>query len=503
MACAKKGSYLSKFGYVLCKDSLQPDEIYDLKNDLVGRPIGGEFGGIKAKPDTYILYTETKNKLYIPKMYGLKKYGNPKEHQMYLGSRFANTISFKGELLPLQIEASQKMLLSLSQKGGAILSLGTGLGKTTTCLHILSKLNKKTIVIVNKITLMKQWEEEIKKFLPEASIGFIQGQKNVDTHGKDIIIAMLQSLAKIDYPKELFEDIGCTVVDEIHNTSSKVFSKVLMKMCSQYTIGLTATPQRSDGCDYVFKWFIGDVVFTSKAKREGLIPIVYTIKLESVEYKEITIENKFTSKQQIQFTSMVTSLINMKKRNELIIEKLRNLVKEKRRILVLSDRREHLYILKGLLDEARESFSYGLFLGAMKMKDLQKSKCCQVILATYAAFGEGVSEKDLDTLFLVSPKKYVGHLQNSSKNESGKLEQIVGRIFRKDHIDIQPMIIDIQDNFSVYRNQSKQRMTFYKEHFTRLMYRSEHINLDTGENCKPMRSDEERKEIKYDVCLLD
>jgi hypothetical protein len=150
-----------------------------------------------------------------------------------------------------------------------------------------------------------------------------------------------------------------------------------------------------------------------------------------------------------------------------------------RKLLVLSDRRNHLQTIQSLLDGDLEiTFTYGLFLGGMKQKDLEKGRACQVILATYQAFGEGVSEKDLDTLLLITPKKFIGHLKNTTKNESGKLEQIVGRIFRKDHVERNPLIIDFYDNFSVYKSQAAQRKNFYKQHFSNSINEEWSINLE-------------------------
>lgn len=386
---------------------------------------------------------------------------------------------------------------------------------TTTCLNVLARLQTKTLVIVNKISLLHQWKEEIATFLPNASIGIIQGQKNVDIIGKDIVLAMLQSLAKIEYPASLFEQFGTLVVDETHNIASKVFSQVLTKLCCKYTIGLTATPQRSDGCEYVFKWFLGDIVYQACAERKGLSPIVTSVIVKSDEYKEITNVNKITGQSTLQFTSMLSELVEMPKRNKLILEIIKHLMhtEKDRRILVLSDRRSHIQTLYELLTKESHvdvPFTFGKFLGAMKIKDLQRSKACQVIFATYQAFGEGVSEKDLNTLLLVTPKKYIGHLQ-TTKNESGKLEQIVGRIFRKEHTDLAPMIIDIQDNFSVYKNQSRQRMTFYKEHFTQAYFRKYTIDLDavSFENIrfesmkKATSKQEESTTPAVEYCLLD
>lgn len=373
-------------------------------------------------------------------------------------------------------------------------------------INVLSELKTKTIVVVNKIPLMRQWESELRRFIPNIEIGFIQGQKNVSVEGKDVVIAMLQSLARVDYPDSLFDDFGLVIVDEVHNTSSRVFSQVLSKLCCKYTIGLSATPKRSDGCEYVFKYHIGDIVYASDTKRTGLPPVLNIIRIDTSEYKEINTVNRITGQSQIQYTSMLSDLITMPKRNRLILETIKDLVlTDNRKILVLSDRREHLKSLKRDFDnDLNITFTYGLFLGQMKQKDLELSRASQVIFATFSAFGEGVSEKELDTLFLITPKKFVGHLKNSIKNESGKLEQIVGRIFRKDHTHKNPMIIDLQDNFSVYKNQSAQRRTFYKQHFKNSITYNNTINLDEYEldnlNAKCIRQIRKTTTVNDEEC---
>lgn len=357
---------------------------------------------------------------------------------------------------------------------------------TVCMLYVLSKLKGKAIIVVNKIPLMNQWKSEISKFLPGIKVGTLQGQKNVDIVDCDIIVAMLQSMARIDYPDELFKDINVCVIDETHNLASKVFSQILFKLCCKYTIGLSATPKRADGCEYVFKWHLGDIVYKSSEKRKGKPPIIRLLKIDTNDYKEVSTENKFTGQKQIQFTSMLSELVEMPKRNLLILELIKDLIKKDngRRILVLSDRRNHLLNLKETLDNDLDiTFTYGLFLGSMKQADLTQSRAAQIVLATYAAFGEGVSERDLDTLILTSPKKYIGHLEHKMvKNESFKIEQIVGRIFRKDHIERNPIIVDLQDNFSVYKSQGKSRVIFYKQHFTNGIFEEQSINLDDHEN---------------------
>lgn len=515
----EKTSYLSKKGYVLKKEEFTKDELFEIKKELRGRPLtDNKF--TKATGDTsFSIYIETKNKLYIPKMYGIEKFGIPKTIlDNYSGKEWDYTVNFTGSLYENQIEPVQELINSCKSKGGGILSLQTGGGKSICLLNVLSHLKVKTIIVVNKITLLKQWESEINKFLPEATVGILQGQKNIDVN-KDIIIAMLQSLSRIDYSDEIFNNIGCCVIDEIHHLGSELFSKILFKITSKYSIGLSATPKRGDGCEYVFKWHIGDIVYKSLIERKGKAPIIKLLKIDSSEYKEISSINRLTGQNTIQFTSMLSDLIEMEKRNKLIIEIIkRYYTLEKRKILVLSDRRNHLLNLKNILELSQVSFTYGLFIGSMKVKDLEKSKACDIILATFASFSEGVSEKDLDTLILCTPKKFIGHLKNITKNESGTLEQIVGRIFRKEHIGNHPMIIDFQDNFSIYKTQASSRTVFYKSHFKNVKFENQSINLDDHKienityNCikitkvkeiKETPADKDVKNLITKFCIID
>lgn len=475
-------SYLSKRGYVIKKESISKEELKELKQKLVARPLTDSkfVANINNNDTSFPVYIETKNKIYIPKMYGIQKYGDPKQYlPNYIGKTWENQIDFKGTLLERQIEPVDILLKACKENGGGILALGTGFGKSICALHTLSKLKGKAIIIVNKIPLMQQWQSEIATFLPDVKVGILQGQKKIDIEDKDIVVAMLQSLSRIDYPDSLFSDFNVSVFDEIHNISSKMFSKVLFKLCSKYTIGLSATPNRSDGCEYVFKWHVGDIVYKGTSERKGNPPIIRNLKIDSNDYKEITTFNKFTGQNTIQFTSMLSELVDMEKRNKLIIEIIKYCRKENRKILVLSDRRNHLQNLYNSLEnDLSVCFTYGLFVGSMKIGELQKSKACDVILATYAAFKEGVSEKDLDTLILTTPKKFIGHLKNTIKKESGGMEQIVGRIFRKIHTETIPMIIDLQDNFSVYKTQSAGRRKFYKDHFKTAVFQNQSIDLD-------------------------
>mgnify|MGYP002144642430 CR=1 FL=1 len=71
--------------------------------------------------------------------------------------------------------------------GGGLLELPCAYGKTVLSLNIISRLNKKTFIIVHKEFLMNQWIERIQQFLPKARIGKIQGQI-IDIDDKDNLL---------------------------------------------------------------------------------------------------------------------------------------------------------------------------------------------------------------------------------------------------------------------------------------------------------------------------
>ena len=73
---------------------------------------------------------------------------------------------------------------------------------------------------------------------------------------------------------------------------------------------------------------------------------------------------------------------------------------ENRKILVLTDRRQHCFDLL----EACSSYSAGLYIGGMKPEELKESEQADVIFATYSLAHEGLDIPTLDTLIMASPK---------------------------------------------------------------------------------------------------
>ena len=95
-------------------------------------------------------------------------------------------------------------------------------------LWIAATLKYKTIVLVHKDFLVTQWIDRIREFLPNAKIGKIQ-QSTVDIEGKDIVLAMVQSLSKKEYPPHTFDAFGLAIFDN-ESLGAEVFGKVCARL---------------------------------------------------------------------------------------------------------------------------------------------------------------------------------------------------------------------------------------------------------------------------------
>jgi superfamily II DNA or RNA helicase len=321
---------------------------------------------------------------------------------------------------------------------GGILHLATGSGKTVLSLKVIHFFKMKTLIIVNKIELMNQWIKAIEQFLPTSKIGKIQGPV-FDIQDKDIVIGMLQTLSK-KYNANHFKSFGLCIIDEVHNTPSQIFSNIAFKIRPKYLLGLSATVKRKDEMHVIIHDYIGPILYSDSASHEKQNTLI-----KIIPYKGESSVEKYIYDGSPAVSSMISCLANDFQRTEIIIREINTLLEnENRNILVISDRTSQLkYLYKKLGSDIS-----GLFIGSLKSEELEKSKEKRVLLGTYGLTNEGFNLPKLNSLIFATPRS--------------SITQAIGRIFRKTH-DIQPIIIDIYDTFSIFKYQGIKRKKLYKE----------------------------------------
>ena len=437
---------LTDRGYAIVKEHFGFRDINRTKRELTVSPYVNENYAAKARP--FPIYMESFKKIYLPKHYGFETFGDPDKVKAVTNGNDIE-VEFKGQLREKQLapmeafmKSCEKGSLSLKSHGG-IISLPCGYGKTILALKLISRLQKKTLVIVHKEFLINQWKERIEEFLPGARVGLIQASK-VDIHNKDIVLGMLQSISMKEYPEDTFKSFGFTIIDECHHIAAEVFSRSLPKINSQYLLGLSATPKRKDGLSKVFNWFLGPMIYEIKI-RDGIKVDVNVLEYNNKD--ESYCKQELTGYGKICMPRMINNICNYKRRTKIIIELIIRLRNKGKKILVLSNRRQHLTDIYEIANN-RNIDTVGYYVGGMKQHELKESESKNILLGTYTMSSEGMDIPDLNAIIFASPKS--------------DIIQSIGRILRKQH-ETSPIAWDIVDNFSPFSKQYIKRRTYYRK----------------------------------------
>jgi len=329
---------------------------------------------------------------------------------------------------------------------------------TVMALNILSKLGKKTLILVHKEFLMNQWIERIEEFIPSARVGRIQGPI-FDVENKDIVLGMIQTMHMRDFPADAFDSFGFTIIDEVHRIGSEEFSKTLFRVVTPYMLGIAATVERKDRLTKILYMFIGPKIYSEERTDDDVIQVrgIY-FKTNDSDFNETEYDFRGSPK----YSTMITKLCQFGPRSDFIVRILSDLLLEHpaKQIMVLAHNRE---LLTYLFDAIRHKISaeenmVGYYVGGMKEKDLKITEGRRIVLATYAMAAEALDIKTLSTLVMATPKT--------------NIEQSVGRILRVKGQN--PIVVDVIDPHEYLRRQWNTRRQFYK----RCQYRINTVSLD-------------------------
>lgn len=452
-----KHSYIGKKGYTIPKSILSSNELNILHKELTLTPVIDcpVSGGLP--PSSFPVYKENNNKIYVPRFYGIKRYGKPHRSEICGSNIESINVTFEKPLRDYQEIVVSTYMNSIGANninnnnnidheeygGGGILSLYTGAGKTVCAIKIISLICKKTIIIVHKEFLMNQWMERIREFTPDARIGRIQGSV-IDIENKDIVLAMMQTLYNQEKKFNL-DSFGLCIVDEVHRIGSSQFHKSLFQLHTPYWLGISATVNRKDQMDKLIFMFMGDIIYSIERKGDDFVSVRGINYSSSDEhYNEVPTNYRG----EVAYSTLVSKICGYEPRSDFIIRVISDLIQEnpKSQILLLGHIRAMLeYMCKKLQDNG---VSCGFYVGGMKQCDLDDTaNTKQVVLSTYMMSSEALDIPTLSTLVLSSPKT--------------DIIQCVGRILRKKHET--PIIIDIIDSHNTFQNQWSKRRVYYKK----------------------------------------
>lgn len=158
--------------------------------------------------------------------------------------------------------------------GGGCIVLNCNEGKTfvgAQCIHKTlgglctrpGERRVRLVWVINKTELAIQARNELERFFPHLKTAVLGGDvaPEVDFDATDAFIVLVQKMQWVEFPPEVQREVRMIVVDECHHGAAVTFIKTLQYFEPQYTLGLSATPHRSDELSYLMYWYVGPIVY--------------------------------------------------------------------------------------------------------------------------------------------------------------------------------------------------------------------------------------------------
>ncbi len=392
------------------------------------------------------LVGETESEVFLPRGFIRKLLIFCRESQIEF--EFVDERKLK-PLIPLTFSASlrkhqQGAMETVSKKDYGVIVAPPGSGKTVIGLKIISDKRQPALIVVHRKHLLEQWIERIEAFLgiSRKEIGVIgQGKSKI---GKQITVATVQSLPKeIASIQNLF---GTIIVDECHHVPAETFRNAIEKLHAYYLYGLTATPFR--------KYSDGKMIFTHLGE---IIANIQATEIENYRKAKIIVRNTeldvpYNSKTD-SYEALSKILVHDTARNKLILEDVKAELNQGKKVVLITERKEHIDTLQLFLKQSYEVI-------ALSGEDSETSKKTkwwllqegnfQVLVTTGQYFGEGTDLHNISCLFLVYPFSF-----------EGKIIQYIGRVQRS---EVNPTIYDYRDYKIDYLNRLfLKRNTYYRK----------------------------------------
>ena len=183
----------------------------------------------------------------------------------------------------------------------ALLYHATGVGKTITAATDAKAVGGRTLFLVNGLKLASQAKETFAKVWPEATLGEYTGSQKDMT--QTVIFATVQSISK-DLEKFSPTDFDYLIVDECHHAAANTYQKIFTYFHPKFILGLTATPERSDGEDMMelFQNVAHKMDLKTAVERGVLVPIrcirvktnidLTDVRINGIKYNSQDLESK-------------------------------------------------------------------------------------------------------------------------------------------------------------------------------------------------------------------
>jgi len=331
--------------------------------------------------------------------------------------------TFTGQLRPEQ----WAIVRQLVRNEGGTLVAPPGSGKTVMGLAAAAAWGQRTLWLTHRHDLAQQVVREAQRLMPgpPGQIGITSGQSRDE--GTRLTVAMLQTLARDLHAVE-GERYGTVIVDEAHHVPSRTFMAVVSRLPGRYRLGLSATPDRTDGLGPLVTALLGGIV---------TVPDQYWVQQRRIIVPQIWwLRTPFVAPEHLSWVELQARRARDMARNRLILQAVRYCSDRGRHVLVLTEEVAHAQWLAAALRHQHvvAEAVVGEVPQRLRRAVYRTSRDPGMVMVATRLADEGLDLPWLDTLVLATPGRSVP-----------RLHQQIGRVFRAYPGKDPPWVIDVVD----------------------------------------------------------
>lgn len=280
----------------------------------------------------------------------------------------------------------------------ALVQGATGSGKSAIGVLDAKAVGKRTLFLAHTKELVLQAQKNFQMLWPEVSAGlYMEKYKESD---RFVVCGSIQSvLRNLDDFRP--DDFGYLIVDECHHASAESYKKILSYFQTEFTLGLTATPERSDG-ENLLNIFqsVAHKLDIKEAVETGVLVPVRCIRIKTnIDLRDVRINGFKYNSLDLETKIMVPG------RNQLIVDTYLQYVKNKSTVVFCTsvhhaDEVAELFRKNGI---AAQSIS-GQVSPVERKRILSRYEAGQImVLCACDLLNEGWDSPHTEVLFMARP----------------------------------------------------------------------------------------------------
>ncbi len=305
----------------------------------------------------------------------------------------------------------------------------TGGGKTYVGMEAIARTRLRTLVCVVTVELATQWRELIESKLGVRTGEFSGREKDLSA---DVVVGIYNSVAKhVDRLRDLF---GLVIFDEVHHVPASTFRRVAFASKAKYRLGLSATPERSDGNEHLIFLSSGDVVY-----KVGYRELVEMGVLARVEHRVIRVRMEPDERR-----AMMAQLARVRDENARLAVMKRHALRARAKVpvvasIVESERGRKILVFCEYVDQAEaiqgELEKRGIRSALMVGKTRERAeifnafrRCDLDVIVTTRVLDEGIDVPDADVAIIASgsgsPRQMAQRVGRVLRGRPGKVAKV-------------------------------------------------------------------------------